>query len=118
MRYLCLVYLNESALAQIPAAAREGLDVECCVYGEQLRGSGQLVAGEALQPVQSATTLQRQGQSFSLRDGPVVDTAEQLAAFYLFEAADLNDAILLASRIPPGRYGHVEVRAIHQRAPP
>jgi hypothetical protein len=118
MRYLCLVYLDENALAGLPPAALDALDAECREYRERLQRSGQLIIGEALQPVLSTTTLRLQGSSLSLHDGPVLDSCEQPAAFYLLEALDLNDAIRLASHIPPGRLGCVEVRALHPRAPP
>lgn len=118
MRYLCLVYLDEHVLASLPPGAQDAMDDECREYRERLQRSGQLIIGEALQPVLSTTTLRLQGGTLCLRDGPVLDSDEQPAAFYLFEASDLNDAIRLASRIPPGRLGCVEVRALHPRAPP
>jgi hypothetical protein len=34
----------------------------------------------------------------------------------LIEARDLNDAIRVASRIPPGRLGCVEVRPVREHA--
>jgi hypothetical protein len=55
----------------------------------------------------------RNGQ-LSVTDGPFAETKEQLAGFYLVEARDLNEAIQLASRIPPVRIGSVEVRPIRE----
>lgn len=118
MRYLCLVYLDEQLLASLSPGAQAAMDAECCDYCERLQRSGQLIIGEALQSVLSTTTLRLQGGTLCLRDGPVVDSPEQPAAFYLFEASDLNDVIRLASRIPPGRLGCIEVRALQPRAPP
>ena len=48
----------------------------------------------------------------TITDGPFAETKEQLAGFYLIEARDLNEAIQLASRIPPARVGSIEVRPI------
>jgi hypothetical protein len=118
MRYLCLVYLDEDALAGLPPGAQAALDAECRAYREGLQRSGRLILGEVLQSVLSTTTLRVQGDRVSLRDGPVAVGREQPSAIYLFEASDLNDAILLASRIPPVRLGCAEVRALHSRAPP
>lgn len=118
MRYLCLVYVDERLLSNLPPAARAELEAECRDYCERLQASGQLVIGEVLQPLFCATTLRPQGDGFSLRDGPLLDNPEQPAAFYLFEARDLNDAILLASHIPPVKLGCAEVRAVRPRAPP
>ncbi|HCJ28055.1 MAG TPA: dehydrogenase [Pseudomonas sp.] len=118
MRYLCLVYLDETALAGMSVAARAALEAECRDYREGLQRSGRLIIGEALQSVFSTTTLRVQGDRVSLHDGPVAASREQPSAIYLFEASDLNDAILLASRIPPVRLGCAEVRALRPRAPP
>lgn len=118
MRYLCLVYLNEDAVAALPPADYAALDAECCEYHAQLRHSGELVVGEALQPASSTTTVRRQGDRLLLHDGPVRDGHEQPAAIYLFETQDLNGAIRLASRLPSARLGCVEVHALEARAPP
>ena len=75
------------------------------------------VAAEALQPVETAATLRiRQGQ-VSVTDGPFAETKEHLAGFYLIEAADLNEAIQTASKIPPAREGSVEIRPVRQLEP-
>lgn len=118
MRYLCLVYLNEDALVALAPGAHAALDAECYEYQAQLRHSGELLVGEALQPTLSTTTVRRQGDRLLLRDGPVRDSHEQPAAIYLFETPDLNGAIRLASRLPEARLGCVEVHALEARAPP
>jgi hypothetical protein len=45
-------------------------------------------------------------------DGPFAETKEQLGGFILIDARDLEDAIRVASKIPPARLGSVEVRPI------
>jgi hypothetical protein len=62
--------------------------------------------------VTTAATLRFRNGKLSVTDGPFAETKEQLAGFYLIEARDLNDAIRVASRIPPGRLGCVEVRPV------
>ena len=47
-----------------------------------------------------------------LTDGPFAETKEQLAGFYLIDAADLNEAIDIAAGIPPARHGSIEVRPV------
>jgi hypothetical protein len=107
MKYLCLVYLEEDKLRVLP-------DQECFNYAEELAGSGRLLAAEALQPVETATTVRMRNGRMSITDGPFAETKEQLAGFYLIEARDLNDAIQAASKIPPAREGSIEVRPIRQ----
>jgi len=109
MKYLCLVYSEESKL--------EGFgDAECVAYDEGLRRSGYCIASEALQPVQTATTVRVRNGRTEITDGPFAETREQLAGFYLVEAADLDEAIRLAARIPPARVGSIEVRPVRQLA--
>jgi hypothetical protein len=118
LRYLCLVYLEERTLN---ALSRQELDVlmaEALEYNDALRRSGHYVASNALQPVQTATTIRtRDGRTFTT-DGPFAETKEQLGGFVLIEARDLNDAIRVASRIPPGRLGCVEVRPVQELTHP
>jgi len=105
MKYLCLVYLDEKKLDAVP-------DRECKACGDNLRENGYLVAAEALQGVQTATTVRVRNGKVSVTDGPFAETKEQLAGFYLIDASDLNEAIKLASKIPPARVGSVEVRPV------
>ena len=105
MKYLCLVYLDEKRSDEVP-------DSDCLEYDAAIRRSGHCIASEALQPVQTATTVRIRNGKISITDGPFAETKEQLAGFYLVEAKDLNEAIQLAARIPPAHVGSVEVRPI------
>jgi hypothetical protein len=105
MKYLCLVYLDEKRLDELP-------DEECVAYDEHIRTSGHCIASEALQSVQTATTVRVRNGRTTVTDGPFAETKEQLAGFYLIDARDLNEAIQVASRIPPARVGSVEVRPV------
>ena len=105
MKYLCLVYLDESRMD-------ETSDGECLAYDAAIRKSGHCLASEALQSVQTATTVRVRNGKVSVTDGPFAETKEQLAGFYLVEAKDLNEAIQLAGRIPPASVGSIEVRPV------
>jgi hypothetical protein len=76
-----------------------------------------LVSAEALEPIETAATVRVRNGKMSITDGPFAETKEQLAGFYLIEARDLNDAIQVASKIPPAREGSIEVRPIRQLDP-
>jgi hypothetical protein len=110
MKYLCLVYLQDDKLRAVP-------DKECLACGNGFRQSGVLVAAEALQPVQTASTVRIRNGRMSVTDGPFAETKEQLAGFYLIEARDLNEAIQVAAKIPPAREGSVEVRPVRELEP-
>ena len=107
MKYLCLVYLDEKKLGDLP-------DSECKACGDALRNSGHHIAAEALQPVHTATTVRVRNGNVSVTDGPFAETKEHLAGFYLVDAKDLNEAIQLASKIPPARVGSIEVRPVRE----
>ena len=105
MKYLCLVYLDEKRLDELP-------DEDCVEFDSGIRESGHCLASEALQSVQTATTVRMRNGRLSVTDGPFAETKEQLAGFYMIEANDLNEAIQIAARIPPARVGSIEVRPI------
>ena len=111
MKYLCLVYSDEQALHSLPESPR---DEECQAYADALVESGHLLAGQALEPVHTATTVRVRKGKISLTDGPFAETKEQLAGFYMIDARDLNEAIQVASRIPPARVGSIEVRPVRE----
>lgn len=105
MKYLCLVYLDEKRLNELP-------DEDCVAYDAQIRASGQCLASEALESVHSATTVRVRDARVSITDGPFAETKEQLTGFYLIEARDLDEAVRIAAKIPPARVGSIEVRPI------
>ena len=105
MKYLCLVYLDEKRLEEVP-------DEDCVAHDAALRKSGHCIGSEALESVHTATTVRVRNSKISITDGPFAETKEQLAGFYLIEARDLNEAIQLAAKIPPARVGSVEVRPV------
>jgi len=107
MKYLCLVYLDGEHWGACP-------DQLCATYAEQLVDSKRLIAAEPLHPVHTATTVRVRNGQVQLYDGPFAETKEQLAGFYLVDAKDLNEAIQIASGIPPAKYGSIEVRPVRQ----
>ena len=111
MKYLCLVYSDEHTLHNHADSPR---DTECAAYAEKHLATGTVVAGEALHPVATATTVRIRNGEVNITDGPFAETKEQLAGFYMIEARDLNEAIRFASGIPPARVGSIEVRPVRQ----
>ena len=105
MKYLCLVYGEEGAIQAMD-------DRHCLAFDQSVRTSGHCIASEALEPVATATTVRVRNGKVSVTDGPFAETKECLAGFYMIEARDLNEAIQVASRIPPAQVGSIEVRPI------
>jgi hypothetical protein len=112
MKYLCLAYVDEKKWDALPKSEQDALIGESLAYDEELRKSGHLVAAEALQSAETATTVRMRNGKVSVTDGPFAETKEQLGGFYLIDARDLNDAIQVASKTPCARLGSVEVRPV------
>ncbi len=114
MKYLCLVYQDETRLDALPEDEYAAIARDTIEYREELRQSGHYIASDPLHPVRTATTIRVRNGMLSITDGPVVETKEQLGGFYLIDARDLNDAIRVASKMPPARLGAIEVRPIKE----
>lgn len=109
MKYLCLVYANEKQLHSLPESPE---DSECDAYAQQQHAAATFLAGEALESVETATTVRPRGDDVTITDGPFAETKEQLVGFYMIEARDLNKAIDYAKGIPAARVGCIEVRPV------
>lgn len=112
MRYLCLIYDSEQKLSAMPKGEADAFMGEYFAFTEDVKKNGHYVAGEALHPVQTATTLRMRDGRLLTTDGPFAETAEQLGGFYLIEARDLNEAMQVAAKIPSVRTGSIEVRPV------
>jgi hypothetical protein len=112
MKYLCLIYDEEAKMASMSEADGNAFMGEYFAFTEGIKKSGHYIAGEALKPVNTATTVRMRNGKMSTTDGPFAETKEQLGGFYMIEARDLNDALQVASRIPSARLGSIEVRPI------
>jgi len=114
MKYLCLIYDEERTLAAMSQAETGQFMGEYMNFTKDIKANGHWLAGHALKPVSSATTVRLRAGKLTTTDGPFAETKEQLGGFYLIEARDLNDAIQIAARIPSARIGCIEVRPIQE----
>jgi hypothetical protein len=105
MKYLCLVYLDEKRLDELP-------DEECVAYDTGIRKSGHCMASEALESVQTATTVRVRNGKVAVTDGPFAETKEQLGGIYVVDVPDLDAALAIAARLPSALVGSIEVRPI------
>jgi hypothetical protein len=110
MRYVCLIYDDEKVMDAMSKEESDAFMGEYFAFSNDLHQTGKYVAGEALQPVATATTLKMRNGKLSTTDGPFAETKEQLGGFYVIEAADLNEAMQIAQRIPSVRTGTIEIR--------
>ena len=112
MQYLLLIYNNESNADSMSPEERGKYFQEYKLFTEDIVKHGKYKAGDALQPISTATSVPvRDGKTLTT-DGPFAETKEQLGGYYLVEANDLDEAVSIAARIPTARHGTIEVRPI------
>lgn len=115
MKYMLLVYSDERAWAE---GERDQCFADSTALANELKSQGQYLAAAPLHPVATATSVRiREGKRL-VTDGPFAETREQLGGYYLIEAANLDDAIAIAARIPAARKGTVEIRPVLELANP
>ena len=109
MKYMLLVYLDEQAMTE---DERQHCYVESASLAQDLSSRKQYVDASPLHPVATATSVRvREGKRL-ITDGPFAETREQLGGYYLVDAKDLDEAIGIAERIPPARFGTIEIRPV------
>ena len=113
-QYMLLIY-GDPADAPAPEE-QEAQHAHWMQYTDDMRQSGAMVSGAALERTEMATTVRVRDGETLLTDGPFAETKEILGGFYLLEADNLDAALEIAARIPVARMGGaVEVRPIVER---
>ena len=107
MKYLCLVYGEESKIAAMD-------DDECMAYDAALRRSGTCVASEPLQPVQSATTLRVRNGRLSITDGPITESKEVLGGYWMIQVKSKQEAVDWARKVPAQDGDVIEIRQVFE----
>jgi hypothetical protein len=118
MQYLLLIYQNEAEMKRPPEAAPDQMMQEYVEFTQSIVKSGNMRAGDALQPTTTATTVRVRDGKTLRTDGPFAETKEQLGGYYLIEAKDLDEAIKIAARVPSAKVGSIEVRPVRVFAKP
>jgi hypothetical protein len=112
MQYMLLIYGNQASWDDRSDEERGQMMQAYGDFTQELRDSGAMIAGDALEPTQTATTVRVQNDETLTTDGPFAETKEQLGGYYMIEAGSLDDAIEWAAKIPGARHGSVEVRPV------
>jgi hypothetical protein len=107
MQFLLLIYDNEKRWAGGYDLKEMG---EYQAYGKEFAGA--IRGGNALLATATAKTVRVRDGKRSVTDGPFAETKEQLAGFYLMEAGSMDEALVMAEKIPGAKYGSIEVRPI------
>ncbi len=115
-KYMLSIFEEESAWATLSEEESAQMMKEYYAFTDEARRSGALVAGEALQPSATATTVRgSSGGEATAMDGPFAETKEQLGGFYVLECKDKDEAVAWARKVPSVRLrGSVEVRQVQE----
>jgi hypothetical protein len=105
MKYICLGYIEDKYFGQLSEKEQRDFMDACFAYDEELQKNGHMTGGEALQPVNTATTVRFRDGKPQITDGPFAETKEFLGGIMILEARDLNEAIQLMSRHPSVKMG-------------
>ena len=116
MKYMLLIYHDEQSWSGITEAERQQVYLEYRALRGELESRGQFVSGSELQPVTTATTVRVRDGKELITDGPFAETHEQLGGYFLIEAANLDEATSIATRIPSAKTGTVEIRPLAESA--
>jgi hypothetical protein len=112
MQYMLLIYTNEAEINGMNPEERQRMFGEYGEFTKSIIASNHFKAGDALQPIGTATTVRVRGGKQLVTDGPFAETREQLGGYYLIEAKDLDEARGIAARIPGAKHGSIEVRPV------
>lgn len=109
MKYMMLIYLDEKGLTE---DQRDRCYVESAQYAQELSSKGKFLGASPLHPTSTATSIRMREGKALVTDGPFAETREQLGGYFLVDAQNLDEAISIASAIPAGKWGTVEIRPI------
>jgi hypothetical protein len=112
VQYLLLIYGDQSASQSMSEEEMGQVMQAYGAYTQELEQSGHMVGGNALQPIQAATTVRVRNDETLTTDGPFAETKEQLGGYYLVDVDSLDEALEWAAKIPGARHGSIEVRPI------
>lgn len=112
MKYMLLIYGGESAMAAASPQEQEAEMAKWFAYTDDLRSAGVMMAGDALHPTATATSVRvRDGKAITT-DGPFAETKETLGGYYLLDVPTLDVALDWAAKCPGAAYGTIEVRPL------
>lgn len=111
MKYMLLIYSTEASWTEDERHQCMSDSAKIC---HELAAEGKFIAASPLHPVALATSVQVRDGKRLITDGPFAETTEQLGGYYVIDVTDLDEAIAIASRLPPARKGTVEIRPIFE----
>lgn len=106
MKYLCLAYYDPASTDALPKSELAAIVKQCPPHDEALRESGRLVLQASLgKPTATRVIRPRRSRKGQVMDGPFTESKELVGGFFIIEAADMDDAVRVASLHPAANIG-------------
>ena len=116
MRFAIIIYTDRALLDALPAGQFDAKMRACLAHADDLRRDGRLLDSQMLEGAATAKSVRIRSGRRTVVDGPFTETKEMLAGFNLIEAADMDEAVRIATEFPWVETGCVEVRAVQDFA--
>ncbi len=112
MKFLVMIYTDDTLLDALPPGEFDTMMRGCFAKADALREEGRLLDSMQLESPSQARSLRMRDNKMSVIDGPFAEAKEYLGGFNLIEAADMDEALVIARQFPWARTGRIEVRPV------
>jgi hypothetical protein len=112
MKFVLLIYTDNTLLDALPAGEFDATMRDCLAHADELRQQGRLIDSQMLESAATAKSVRIRNGRQTVVDGPFIETKEMLAGFNVIEADDFEEALRIAAEFPWTQTGCVEVRPV------
>ena len=112
MQYMFLIYRSPESEPVYGSPEFQAMMAGFTAFNEKANADGVMRGGEALKPVDTATSVRVRGGKVETMDGPFAETREHLGGYYVLDVPDLDAALRYAAQIPVAHFGTIEVRPL------
>ncbi|KAA1427970.1 YciI family protein [Nocardioides antri] len=109
-QYLLSVHGSEDDYAEITPETMQEMFAAVDAFNDKVREAGIWVFAGGLEPAETATVVDGQGETPVMTDGPYLETKEHLGGFWIIDVRDLDEALRWAAEGSKACQGKVEVR--------
>ena len=101
MRVMVFVKATEDSERRLPPSAEMTAMFEAMGrFNEELVQAGVMVDGDGLKPSSAGKRIAFDGDSRTVIDGPFAEARELVAGYWIWEVADVDEAVAWAKRCP------------------
>jgi hypothetical protein len=112
MKFMLLIYNDDTLLDSLPSDQPDAMMRECLAHADELKSTGHLIESRMLEEADKAKSVRIRNGRMTATDGPFAEAKEVLGGFNLIEAENMEEAVRIAAEFPWVRTGCVEVRPV------